>query len=1137
MNRHPWSGFARSALGAAVAIVVAAPALAQNTTSAIGGQVVDVSGAPVAGAAVSIAHTESGSVSNVTTGADGRYAARGLRVGGPYTITISKGGQVDKREGIFLTLAESTGQDITLGTATVVVTGQAASQIFNSSAMGAGTSISGAQLNSLASIQRSLQDYARTDPRLAQTDKERGEISAAGQNTRYNSITIDGVAINDTFGLESNNLPTAKQPISIDAIQSVQVNISNYDVTQKGYTGANINAVTKSGTNDVRGSVYYVYRDDSMVGKRFNKSSGNEIDTLPFKEDTLGFTLGGPIIKDKLFFFVNYEDLKSNRAQPEFGPVGSQLTNVAITPAAITKLQEIARRKYGFDAGQVSGNTTLNVKDALLKLDWNINDQHRANLRFARTEQDETNGGSFGGYSATGLQLTSAWYTQKKKIDTLVGQWFADWSDTFSTELKISTRDYNSVPINIAKLPAMALRFNGSDASFPAGVNTGSRFLNFGTERSRHFNVLDTQTTDLYLGGTLALKDHELKFGGDLTRNKVYNAFFQDTNGNYTFTCQNGTYSIGAVNCTTGTAAQIETAVLELFEAGRASSFQVQVPTTAGGLDAGIAKWTLTSAGLFLQDTWKVNKQLTLTGGLRYDRLSTDDQPLANVTAAAPTVAGSFTSTGVTARNTGGFGLDNTQTADGEALLQPRLGFNYKFDREDKRQMQLRGGVGLFQGAAANVWLSNPYSNTGMTTKIIGCGITGFSACSGSLLSVDPNNQPQFTGSSPAANVDYIAKGLGQPSVWKFNLAFDSELPWYGLVAGAEWLHTRTNTGIFYQHLNLGGATASSPVDGRQQFWMPQTYNPTCWTSSGASISTTGACAGSRSRALSNQSFNNVLLATETNKGGGNAVTLALTAPNRSGFGWQVAYTYTEAKEVSPLTSSVANSNFNSRSIFNPNEDVESNSAYLVRDRISANATWSRAFYGSYKTTFGMFYEARKGKPYSWTYGNDMNGDGVSGNDLMYIPKGSQSGEVVFAGDTATNRSNEDRFWAVVDANPVLGSARGKVVSRNSAFSPWVNNFDLRISQEVPGFTSKQKGRLSLDILNFGNLLNKKWGRINEMGFSSAGGNRRTFVNYGGTDSAGRYVYYVNNVVDDTTLRQVKGESQWGLQITARYEF
>lgn len=1150
MSSKDWLGFHRSALAVAVAIVAAAPAMAQNTTSAIGGQVTTADGKPVAGATVVILHKESGSTNTQTTDAEGRYNARGLRVGGPYTITVSKGNDREVRNDVYLALAETLSLDLRLGAqqlAAVEVSGRSVSSKFNSGTMGAGTQIGRAELDAHASIARSLQDYARADPRLAQTDKERGEISAAGQNSRYNSITIDGVAINDTFGLESNNLPTAKQPISIDAVESVQVNLSNYDVTQKGYTGANINAVTKSGTNEIKGSVYYVFRNDSMVGQKYSRSTDSYSDFLPFKEDTKGFTLGGPIIKDKLFFFVNYEELKSDRAQPEFGVIGSPLTNTAIAQSTIDGLSAIAKQKYKFDPGSPIGTSNLNVKDYLAKLDWNINERHRASVRLARTEQSDTNNGGFGGYSATSVQLTSQWWQQKKKIDTVVAQWFADWSDDFSTEFKISNRDYNSVPDNNTNLPAMSLRMNGAlPAGSPAGASTGNRFVNFGTEQSRHFNVLDTKTVDAYLGATWSKGNHELKFGGDIQRNKVYNAFFQNVNGNYTFGCESAwAYSFGTINCNTASATQVEAAVLENFNRGRPSAYQVQAPLPGKTLDDGIARWTLTTAGLFLQDTWTVSKDLTLNGGVRLDQMSTSDKPQFNAAAAAVTVPGSVSGTTLV-RNTGGFGLDNSQTVDGETLFQPRVGFNWTLDHTPGKKKQLRGGAGLFQGAAANVWISNPYSNTGLATRIYGCGTGGFASCNGVAVdglfnpdptqqSIDPNKLP---GNTPAANVDFIQKGLGQPSVWKANLAFDAELPWMGMVFGAEWMYTKVNTGIYYQHLNLGGATAKGP-DGRELYYTPQSYDPNCWTNTNGSLGTNGTCANGRARALSNASFNNVLLAAKTKKGDGNALTLSLSRPARDGFGWSLAYTYTEATEVSPLTSSVSNSNFNSRAIFNPNEDVAANSAYLIRDRITASFSWSKAFISSYRTTVGLFYEGRRGKPYSWTYLNDMNGDGVGGNDLMYIPKGPGSGEVVFksanAGESAAVA--EARFWDVVNSNKQLANSKGSVVSRNSSYSPFVNSFDLRISQEVPGLFSGHKGKISFDILNVGNLLNKNWGRINEIGFNSSGGNRRSFVNFAGLDAQGRYVYRVDNAVTDYTNRQVKGESQWALQITAKYEF
>jgi hypothetical protein len=1120
-----------SKIALCVALAVgSASVYAQNTTSAVGGRVTAVDGKSVSGAQVRIVHVESGSVVTTTTDVDGRYSARGLRVGGPYTITITKDGVTDKRENVFLALAETATIDGKLGAAAKVeaieVAATAISEVFSKNAMGAGTNVSRQELENYASIGRNLQDYARNDPRLSQTDKERGEISAGGQNSRFNSITIDGVNINDTFGLESNNLPTLKQPISIDAIQSVQVNVSNYDVTQKGYTGANINAVTKSGTNDFKGSVYRVYRDNKLVGDRYSRTTNTYTAPPVFSEITRGFTLGGPILKDKLFFFVAYEELASTRASPTFGPLGSAQTNVGITPTAIAGAQSIASSVYRVDIG--SSDITagdLSVKDLTAKLDWNISDRHRANLRYNKTEQKEP---IFQNFSATQLALSSNLWTQGKTIETTVAQLFSDWSDRFSTELKISKRDYNSIPANGSRLPQIQLNFPGA---LPTGAvaQTGTRSIVFGTERSRHFNVLDTETTDAYAGGTLFLKDHEVKFGVDYSNNKVFNAFLQDIYGNYNFTCTNSsatfTYSFGTINCATATAAQVEAATLENFRIGRPSSYQVQVPVTGGSINDGVAVWQLANWGAFAQDTWNVNKNLTVMLGLRLDVPKTGDKPRFNAAAAAPLVAGSGTT-----RNSGGFGLDNSNTIDGVELFQPRVGFNYTFD--SKRPMQLRGGFGLFQGAAANVWLSNPYSNTGVTTRILGCGTGGFSACptTGGLFSMNPDAQPVPVGNPPAANVDFIQKDMGQPSVWKANLAFEHQLPWWGMVASAEWIYTKTNTGIYYQHLNLGGSTRAGP-DGRQMFWTAQGYDPACWTATGGTI-TTGTCTGFRARSLSNPNFNNVLLAAETKKGGGNQATVALSRPMMKGWGWSLAYTYTTSKEVSPLTSSVSNSNWTARAIFNSNEDSASNSNYLIKDRVNGNLMWERAFFGRYKTRVGLFAEGRRGKPYSWVYVNDMNGDGQAGNDLMYIPRGPGSGEVVFQGDTATNRANENAFWAIVDSTGI--KTRGGVVQRNDSFNPWTNTFDLRVSQELPGFVKEHKSVISLDILNFGNLLNKRWGRIDEIAFPST----RSFVNYVGIDSQGRYVYALRNTgVTDFTTRQVRFESQWQAQVTVRYEF
>ncbi len=1158
-----WTGFARTAVAAAVAVVAVAPALAQNTTSAISGRIVGPDGKGVAGASVSVVHVESGTTNTVTTDAEGRFAARGLRAGGPFTVTVTKGGQTERREGVFLALAETLSLDLPLGaTQTITVTGRSASSRFDASATGAGTGVNNRELNAYASVQRNLQDYARIDPRIAQTDKQNGEISALGQNTRFNSITIDGVTTNDTFGLEANNLPTKKQPVSIDAIQSVQINLSNYDVTQKGYTGANVNAVTKSGTNDFHGSLYYVWRNEDYAGARFNRTNGSYAPPAPFKDYTKGFTLGGPIIKDRLFFFASYEEYISSKTAPSNGPLGSTLTNVAITQAAIDSATAIAKSKWNLDVGgsALPDGLALKVKDTLLKLDWNINNDHRASVRYSKTEQSDP---TLNGFSNTALSVSSYWFTQAKTLETLVGQWFADWTPTFSTELKASKRDYDSVPTPLlGRMPAMFLRFSGTptapDAPVP-GVNYNNRTLSMGTEESRHLNVLRTKTDDLYGGATWSLGDHEMKFGADYARNEIYNAFLQNIYGSYTFACEPGTYSNfsiptagGGCNNATVTQAQRDQAVLENFQRGLPSAYAVQVPLPGRVIGDGAATWRYENTGLFVQDTWRVSSSLNFLFGARIDTMKVPTKPLFNAGAAATRVAGRVTDAtgaagaGSVVRDTGGFGYDNSTTLDNTELFQPRFGFNWKLPSKTQR-MQLRGGVGLFQGAAANVWLSNPFSNPGVAVTSFNCN--NFAACNGgnssstatltSVFSPNPDAPATLTGTPPGANVDFISPKLRQPSLWKLNIAFDTELPELpvvgSLVAGAELVHSKVKSGIYYKNLNLGDPTRTGP-DGRDMFWMPQSYNPNCWNGSTlgtANVTVNGVpqvCAGGRDRALSNASFGrNILLAEKTSKGGGDALTLSLNMPTGpAGVSWTVAYTRTTAKEVSPLTSSTSNSNWNLRSIFNPNEEVLQNSNYLIKDRVSAAFNWSKALFDSKnRTTVGLFYEGRRGKPYSWTFINDMNGDGFS-NDLMYIPKGPGSGEVVFKGGA----TEEAQFWNIVDANKALSGAKGGVVGRNNTSAPWVNNFDLRVKQELPGFSSQHKASVTVDILNVGNLLNRQWGRIDEVPFPS----RRSFVNYNGIDSSGRYVYSLGSLTDFTT-RQTVGESQWAAQITLRYEF
>jgi outer membrane receptor for ferrienterochelin and colicin len=1045
--------------------LLAVPAFAQSTTAALGGRVTSSGGEPVAGAEVVIVHTPSGTTSRATTGADGRFISRSLRVGGPYTVSVvGDGYRGAQQENVYLLLNETANVALTLvpeatDLETIEVIASTGSDMFSPDRMGAGTSVSNEQIQALPSIGRNIQDYARLDPRVAQTDKQRGEISVGGQNTRFNNIRIDGVSTNDPFGLESNNLPTLRQPVSIDAIDQVQISVAEYDVNITGATGGVINAVTKSGTNDFSGSVYYVYRENDWV-----RDNANGTTFEGFKdEETYGMTFGGPLIKDTLFFFINYEKFTRNSPGPTFGPVGSGASNIVnITPAQIAEIQQIARDVWGFEPGSldIPAGLKTDVEEYAVKFDWNITEDHRASYRYSKTEQTDPN---IRGLGNTSLSLNSHWDSQVKTFESHVLQVFSDWNDSFSTEFKASYREYASIFDLESRLPQIRVNVAGS---------TG---LLLGTEQFRHVNILTTEETNLFAAGRYYVGDHEIKFGADWTSNDIFNLFGRDLFGVYTF--QN----------------------IDQFRDGTPNSYASRAPFD-GNVNSIAADWTLKNLGFFVQDTWSVNYNLSLMFGLRVDTPIVDDRPLRNNLMQTL------------------YGLDNTQTIDGNELIQPRFGFNYTFDWS--RPTQLRGGLGLFQGSAANVWLSNPFSNTGLNFIVREC--TNFNACNnaGVIFNPNPDNQPNPSSLPPRQAVDIVSSDLGQPSVWKANLAFEHELPWWGVVASAEAIFTNVKEGIFYEKLDIGAATRAGQ-DGRMMYWNAAGYNPANFNQFGQ---TSG---GASARANRDSRVADVTYARPTSKGESQQLTLALTRPLDQHWSWQVAYTFTNATEVNPLTSSQAVSNWNNNAIFQVNEEVSSRTNYMIRDRFTGNVAYRNNFFGDYKTEVAMFYEGRKGKPYSWVFFNDMNGDGRAGNDLFYVPSGP--GDVVFG-----SAAEEQAFFEWLSRNPSLARFAGQVVPRNSEFNPWVNTFDIRISQELPGFFRGHKSEIWLDIMNVGNLINKDWGRIEEIGFPST----RRVAYYGGVDpTTGRYIYRFQNNVDNPSLRDVTAESRWALQLGFRYRF
>lgn len=1051
-------------LGLMLGLAASHAVFAQSTTSsALNGRVTDPEGRPIAGATVEILHVPSNTRKSVTTDEQGRYGSTGLRVGGPFKVTVTKDGFAgEAQDDVFLLLGEASQVNVDLEPASttleaVEVVASAQSDVFRSDNQGATSNISSAQINSFPSVNRNIQDYVRLDPRISQTDKARNEISAGGQNTRFNAIRIDGVNTSDSFGLESNSLPTPKQPISMDVIDAINVSVANYDVTIGGATGAVINAVTKSGGNDFHGSVYGTYRKNDWSGENRAGIRPTIFDT----DETYGGTFGGPLIEDRLFFFVNYEKTSFSGVGTNFGLIGSGATNIVnITDAQANEIIDISRNVWGFDPGTQVLPTSLDTEseEYAVKLDWNINDQHRANFRYSSSDQSQANLAGIG-FTNAGRQfaLSNHLYIRDFTFDTTTAQLFSDWTDTFSTEAKLSYRDYSAVRTPADDRPAITIR-------------VGNDQLNLGTEENTHVNVLESQTWNAYFIGNWYLNDHEVKFGAEYETNDYYNLFGRRINGVYTFNS------------------------IADYRTGRSSRYQLFAPA-GGNLDNMAAIWGLNNVGFFLQDTWSVNYNLSFTLGVRVDIPSVDQEPTYN--AAASTA----------------FGFRNDSTIDGKELVQPRFGFNYTFDSD--RPTQIRGGLGLFQGASATVWLSNPYSNTGLgyTDYFFSNGITRF----------DPDPADQlglFTpGTGATQSVDFIDPNLAQPSVWKANLAFEHELPWWGMVASVEAILTQVEEGIYYQQLNLGAPTAIGQ-DGRRIYWNAAGRNPASWSQFGSAPGS----AGTSARANRNLAYNDAIIARSTSKGDGEQLTLSLQKPYEDNWFWQVSYTYTDANEVSPLTSSTSSSQLGFVEIFQANEEVSAPSNYLIRDRMTAAVSYRHFFFEDLKTEFSVFYEGRKGKPFSYVFDNDANGDGRL-NDLLYIP--ASPTDVAFG-----SPAEQAAFWSFVQNNEYLRSHLGQVAERNAAFSSFVHNFDVRISQELPGFFAGNKAELWLDILNVGNLIDKDWGVISEVPFPLA----RGVVEYGGINAAGQYVYRFNTP-DSELVYDDKGVSRWALQVGFRYSF
>ena len=1016
------------------ALCAMAPALRAQTetTASLGGTVTAAdSRSPVADARVSLKLAATGDVFTARTNASGQYFFAGLRVDDGYTLVASAPGYDTQTIGPFsLGLGEQKQVDVVFAdprNQVVQLEPMTVTAQREQPPAGTGSVVSESGIETRPSNDTStINDFATSDPRITMLDADTGEIAAAGQNVRFNSIQIDGMRIDDMFGLFDSGLPTqGENPFSMETIQSVSVDLAPYDVTRGGFTGASINAVTKSGSNIFAGSAYYTYRNE-----KFRAADPTTGLRTPFTSTTYGFTLGGPIVKNHLFFFISWG--RNNYTNP------AKEAGYAPDDASLTRIISAARDLYNFDAGQLfdPGGKNRQRDNYMAKIDWRINAQHRLTLAYNGSHGSQPTFPDYGGASTT--SLSSHWYTAKRSLDSLSAQLVSQWTSAFQTQISASRQhivaDYspNSVwpQVSIGSVPAL-------DGGAPGTVYIGP-------DSTYQTNKTITNVTQAQLVGTWLLGKHRIEFGASTIRSDFTDTYLPYAWGGYTF-----------ANSSSNNVAYT---ALDNFERGYFNTYNYQRPLSADGSIPNVS-WGYAVNTLFVQDTWRALRSLTLTAGIRYDYPTMSDRPAENAL---------FEQT---------FGMRNDGNIHGAATFGPRASFTWTPGR--LKRLRVRGGAGVFQGRAPGAWLSNAFDNNGSTSVQVTVrnstdrNYRFLTNINGTSLAATPTTPPDWatSGTTPSIPMNLMSNGLRLPAVVRGNLALDLQLPWQRMTASIEWLYTRAFNSLVYRNINLL-QTATGP-DGRPLYgtWKVNTDGSISPDSSNIQYLHPASPDGS-------VNFQDVYLLTNADRRKDNSqssyLTLALTRPVRDHWGFSIAYTRGHATEVSPFTNSVAATNFSRRVSVDPNSDETGTSATEVRDRVLTTFTYRFALIRKFNTTLSLVYDAHSGRPYSYAFTNDANLDRGSNtnNDLFYVPSGRNDPKVYWL-----NQSEQDAFFAWLATNNDLRRYAGQIVPRNSERSQFIHRLDLHFRQQIP-LWGTLRGEFVLDFINLTNLLNSSWGEV-----------------------------------------------------------
>mmetsp|Transcript_24120 Transcript_24120/g.31421 ORF Transcript_24120/g.31421 Transcript_24120/m.31421 type:complete len:1071 (+) Transcript_24120:47-3259(+) len=1014
-----WKLLSGVAAASIMTAAIVAPAEAQVTTSSIRGDVTNEAGAAVSGATVTITHTPSGTVSAATTNANGAFSARGLRVGGPYTVAVSGGDfapvQIDE---IYVSLDQTLSLPVTVSGArtmdTVVVTGTRALAGFSNE--GLSTSLGLEALNELTSIDRDITDAAQLDP-FASINAQTGgakELSIAGANNRFNSLTIDGVALNDRFGLNANGYPTQRSPISFDAIESLSIQTAPYDVEFNGFTGGTINAVTKSGTNEFHGSVAYYSTDDSLIGDQNQDDNFN----FTFEEETIVATFGGPIIKDKLFFFVAY-DKYEEVAPLNNGPAGSGALNTEdnIFQSDVDAISQIVSDNWGFDIGGFNKGPAEDEK-ILANVDWNINNDHRAKFTYIRTEGNtirEQNGNNFLA-SDNRLGASSAWYDRSEKVESYIGHLFSDWTPNFSTQLKIAstTQATGQDSLNGSDFPSFAV--------FLRNVDGDDNYLVVGPDRFRHGNQLDQDFFQVKAVAEYSTGDHLFKVGFEREDVDVNNLFAQNSEGSYVFD-----------------------SVTDLANA-TASGLLYNNAVTNDENDLR-AIWGYNYNSLYVQDTWNILSDLTIDAGIRYDWYGSEGEIREN------------------ANFVQRYGFTNTGDIDGLDVILPRI----SFDWTPTDDLTVRGGFGRFSGGSPGVWLSNSYSNDGVisdSSNAFGTVLVPTTPDAATGQYIPAGVLAALASEAPDGSVNALDSSFEIPTTWKLSLgaAYSTDVPYLGedWLFSADFLYNKLDNASYWFDQRCEDPVAVAP-DGRGVY--------DCGDTSG---DPEAIVIGSVDKGHS------MLLAFSASKDwetpvGDFDLFASYTYADVDDIGYGTSSTatsnYSDFAAFDRQQPRTGTSNFQVEHLFKlrANWEKEFFDGYATKASMFATRRPGQPYSYTFSENNACVLDVDNGRCSRESRNDDAG-------HLLYVPTGASDplfSAASFGGDAAAQQA----FFDYINSSE-LAQYAGGIADRNGDNSRWSTIVDMRLQQELPGFMADHRSFVFLDIENLGNLLNSDWGRI-----------------------------------------------------------